>query len=385
MALPSGIELRGDTYRVRVRRRGYPEQTATFPTLAKARAWKSQIEAEMASGMFVDASNLRSTTLADLILRYVEEETPKKKGAEAETYVLEALAENKLCKHTLDKFADGVLAASIRKDLEAVKTKKGTTRKPATILRNLACLSSVCRHAIRNWGFPAFRNPFQGIDKPLLTRATSRRNRLATDDELNAIAKETGSLLLPTFATVAVETAARRSELIRLRWEDIDFDESLMTVHDSKNGDARTIPVPSHAMKLLAAFKKNDIAGGKGFVFKGVPQGNERPAPADYPHIAKDTPTRAFIRARERAAEKFPSIKELRLHDLRHTAATNLSALNGFGAAFTVVDLAAITGHRDVNTLARYLHPKPTDLRDRIEAAKKKRNAVIERKKKTRA
>ena len=59
----------------------------------------------------------------------------------------------------------------------------------------------------------------------------------------------------------------------------------------------------------------------------------------------------------------------MRLHDLRHTAATNLASLNAHGAAFTIVDLAAITGHRDVNSVARYLHPKAAELRDRINAA----------------
>ena len=366
--LPSGIEVRGDSYRVRIRRRGYPDQTASFSTLTEARHWKEQTEGDMAGGGFVDARKLRTTLLRDLILRYAEEVTPKKKGAVPETYILEALAVHPITAHSLEKFSDGVLAANLRKDLEAKLTKRGTRRKPATVLRVLATVSSVCRHAARNWGYPAFANPFASIDKPLLTRSESRRDRLASTEEIAAITKVTGSIFLPTFATLAAESAARRGELCRLRWEDVDLTECLITVRDSKNGDPRIIPIPVPAALLLANFKKTDPAKGVGFVFKGRPANNEI-EPKNYPHIAPDTATQAFMRARERASKTMPSIKELRLHDLRHTAATNIASLNAHGAAFTIVDLAAITGHRDVNSIARYLHPKATDLRDRINAA----------------
>lgn len=382
--LPSGIEVRGDSYRVRIRRRGYPDQTASFSTLAEARHWKEQTEGEMAGGGFVDARKLRTTLLRDLILRYVEEETPKRKGAIPETYVLEALANHPIAAHSLEKFSDGVLASNLRKDLETKLTRRGTRRKPSTVLRVLATASSVCRHAARNWGYPAFANPFAAIDKPLLTRAESRRDRLASEEELVAITKASGSIFLPTFATLAAESAARRSELCRLRWEDVDIEECLITVRDSKNGDPRTIPISGPAILLLANFKKSDPAKGKGFVFKGRPANSEIEL-KNYPHIASDSATQAFTRARKRVSKTMPSIMELRLHDLRHTAATNIAALNAHGAAFTIVDLAAITGHRDVNSIARYLHPKATDLRDRMNAAaavkvkfqEKKRRAAL--------
>ncbi len=366
--LPSGIEYRNGSYRVRIRRKGFPEQTQSFSTLEQAKGWRAQIESEMVGGGFVDAKKLRETLLRDLILRYVEEVTPTKKGAEEETYVLEALAEHKIAAHSLDKFADRVLASELKKDLEKQPKKDGKPRKPATVLRAIAAVSSVCRYAARNWGYPAFENPFVSIDKPVLTRAESRRNRLASDDEIAAIVKETGSIFLPVFATLAVESAARRSELCRLRWEDVSLDDCLITVRDSKNGDPRVIPIPGQSATLLARFKKMDLADGKGYVFKGRSLDRET-KPIDLPPITGDAVTRAFSRARKRVSKTMPSIMDLRLHDLRHTAATNLASLNAHGAAFTIVDLAAITGHRDVNSIARYLHPKAAELRDRISAA----------------
>lgn len=47
-------------------------------------------------------------------------------------------------------------------------------------------------------------------------------------------------------AKLALETAMRRSELLRLKWEDIDRQRRLITVREGKNGYARFIPM-SHA------------------------------------------------------------------------------------------------------------------------------------------
>jgi integrase len=61
---------------------------------------------------------------------------------------------------------------------------------------------------------------------------------------------------------------------------------------------------------------------------------------------------KAFERACERA-----NIRDLHFHDLRHTATTRMSALLP-----NVIELAAVTGHRDLRMLQRYYHPRAEDL-----------------------
>jgi tRNA A37 methylthiotransferase MiaB len=48
------FEKRGRYWRVRVRRRGYPVQSRTFDTKARADAWARSVEGEMDRGLFVD-------------------------------------------------------------------------------------------------------------------------------------------------------------------------------------------------------------------------------------------------------------------------------------------------------------------------------------------
>jgi len=54
-------------WQVKVRRKGWPAQSATFRTKKLAEDWAHTIESEMASGHFVDRSEGQRTTLGELI------------------------------------------------------------------------------------------------------------------------------------------------------------------------------------------------------------------------------------------------------------------------------------------------------------------------------
>jgi len=60
----------------------------------------------------------------------------------------------------------------------------------------------------------------------------------------------------------------------------------------------------------------------------------------------------AFRRATRRAG-----IEELRFHDLRHEATTRL-----FEKGLNIMEVASITGHKDLRMLRRYTHLKAEDL-----------------------
>lgn len=65
-----------NTWRVRIRKRGHPTQTANFATEAEARAWGAEIEARYATGNRADQRIAEKTTLKDLLQRYLEEIIP---------------------------------------------------------------------------------------------------------------------------------------------------------------------------------------------------------------------------------------------------------------------------------------------------------------------
>ena len=78
-------------WQAQVRKKGQPLQTKTFETRALAEQWARAIEVEMDKGMFVSRAEAESTTLKELLERYLTEVTPLKKGAASETNRLRAL------------------------------------------------------------------------------------------------------------------------------------------------------------------------------------------------------------------------------------------------------------------------------------------------------
>ncbi|EQD25943.1 phage integrase family protein, partial [mine drainage metagenome] len=100
----------------------------------------------------------------------------------------------------------------------------------------------------------------------------------------------------------------------------------------TKNGSARDVPLSSRAVAILHALPRRI----DGRVFG----------------LRPDSVTQAFERAAQRAG-----IENLRLHDLRHEATSRLAE-----KLPNLIELAAVTGHKDLRMLKRYYHPRATDL-----------------------
>lgn len=132
----------------------------------------------------------------------------------------------------------------------------------------------------------------------------------------------------------AYYTGMRSSELGRLRWNDIDHETQLVTIHKQKNRKAQTIPLNSKAASVLA-----EIRGVKsGYVFRPEGQKLQR---------FVDATSRAFKRAKDRAGITRP----LTFHSTRHGFCT---ALAEAGKSAMIIQAAA--RHADIATSARYVH-----------------------------
>ncbi len=129
----------------------------------------------------------------------------------------------------------------------------------------------------------------------------------------------------------------RQGELIRLRWEHINLDRRTAHLPDTKNGESRTVPLSTTAIQVLHA----------------QPQSVHGPA---FPGTTTEAIKRAYIRAVRRA-----DIENLRFHDLRHEATTRL-----FEKGLNIMEVASITGHKDLRMLRRYTHLKAEDLAGKL-------------------
>ena len=77
----ASISKRGNQqWQAKIRKKGYPALSKTFDTKREAEAWAAITESEMTRGIFVDRSKSETTSLQDVIIRYIQEEAPKHKA-----------------------------------------------------------------------------------------------------------------------------------------------------------------------------------------------------------------------------------------------------------------------------------------------------------------
>jgi integrase len=126
-------------------------------------------------------------------------------------------------------------------------------------------------------------------------------------------------------------TGARRNEIARLKWEEVDQERSTLRLQDSKTG-RKVIPLGAAALSVLVAQPRSNFV----YVF---------PQPGE-----PDKPFRGLFYAWELARER-ARLAGVRIHDLRHSFA---SAGLASGQALPLI--GKLLGHAQVTTTARYAH-----------------------------
>ena len=318
--LPSGL------FRARVRRNGFPALTRSFRRKADAEAWARKLESEQERGVWRDSSEAEDTSLSACLDRYVREHVPRKRDPARERSHVDALRALPFTSRAMARVRSAEVA-SARDAWQAMG------HAPATIVRRLAVLSRVFNVARREWGMESLTNPVELVSKPSVRNARDRRVEQA---EIDALCAATGSAELAGFIRLAVETAMRRSELCALRWEHVDLKARTAYIPKTKNGSPRTVPLSSRAVDVLRSLPRrlDDRVLG----------------------LRPDSVTQSFERACKRA-----DIVGLHFHDLRHEATSRLAE-----KLPNVIELAAVTGHKDLRMLKRYYHPRAADLAKKL-------------------
>lgn len=226
----------------------------------------------------------------------------------------------------LDHYAKG---KCLKGDGAGKSRETDKPRSSNTVLRLKAVLSSIFIYAIKRRYLK--KNPVDGIS---IDATPNQVERFLDDRErkalLSACLESTWDKLY-LVVLMAITTGMRKSELIHLRWTDINFDKGLAKLATSKNGSPRINPIPAPALDELKKFRQV----GNGLIFVS-------PNDAEKPFDFRVQWTRAMQRA---------NIKNFRFHDLRHTAASYL-VMNGA----SLHETAEILGHKSTQTTKRYAH-----------------------------
>lgn len=322
------------TYQAKIRRKGFPVMSKTFPTKAGADRWVVEREAELYTGAagFPSAAT-KDYTLGELIARYVAEVTPLKKGAEVEAVRLGAISARAIAKVRLPDLTAPMLRAYRDKRLEDVAA--------STVNRELSLLNHLINTARKEWGITAGANPIKDVSRPQNPLARDRRLSAEEQLALFAACADTRGGYLRQIVELALETGMRQSELVGLEWERVNLHKRTIRLMEgqTKNGHGRGVPLSRRAVEVLESVTPEGERSGRVFT-----------------DLTTEAVKRAFIRTCERAG-----IKNFRFHDLRHEATSRL-----FEKGLNVVEAASVTGHKDTRMLLRYTHLDASKLADKL-------------------
>ena len=319
----------GVTYRVKVRVKGHPAQSASFERLTDARRWAQSTEAAIRERRYFKTTEAQRRTLAELIDRYIRDVIPRKSRWAREQAIQLVWWRAELGALSLIDVTPARIAEA-RDKLARDVTARGGQRGPGTVNRYLAALSHAFAVAVKEWGWLE-DSPLRKVTRP---REPRGRVRYLSDDERGRLLEEcrkSGSPDLYCAVVLALSTGARRGEILGLRWGQVDFARRAITLLETKNGEIRSLPLVGHAFDLMvgrAKVRRIDTD----LVFPG----RNRPIDLRFPFGT---------------AVKHAGIADFRWHDLRHTAASYL-AMNGA----TPAEIAEVLGHRTLSMVKRYAH-----------------------------
>ena len=316
----ASFRKRSGKWQVRIQRQDFPDQCKTFLLRSDAESWARKTEIALDRGS--PKSQDLNTPLKDLLQRYKKEVTPQKKFSSVETYRINAWLKHPLANYSISKIKHSDIAKW--RD-ERIKLNKS----PNTIRLELAVLSHLFTIAMSEWGYEDLNNPTSHLRLPKLPSGKTRR---ISQDEIDLILKNTGSILLRKIVVFAIETGMRRSEIASLEWRNLDLENQTILIPITKNGESREVPLSKIALEIITS------------------QGGDHPQ-----RIFNITPhaiTIAFRRSCKRSG-----INDLNFHALRHEAVSRL-----FERGFSLAEVALISGHKSWSMLRRYTHLKAEDL-----------------------
>lgn len=320
------------SFRVKVRLKGYPTQSATFERLTDAKRWVQDTESAIREGRHFKTSAAKKHTAKELIERYEKEILPRKpKSIVDQTVQLSWWKEN-IGAFLLSDITPSLLNEFRGKLLSEPSKRGGIKRTNATANRYFSVLSHCFTVAVKEWEW-MHENPVLKISKLPEPRG---RVRYLSDDErerLLKVCKESSSPFLYIMTVLAISTGARKMELSGLKWEDVDLNRGLIVLHDTKNKERRSLPLVGICKELMQEHYRNRN------------QNTELVFPA------KNLRQPIDIRTPFETALKKAEIEDFRWHDLRHSCASYL-AMNGA----TLAEIAGVLGHKTLDMVKRYSH-----------------------------
>jgi integrase len=301
---------------------------------AVARAKLAEIDAQKKAGIDRPTERL-APTLGDLIERYLK-------------YAPDRLAASTLkqCKWIIGRsFTQELRAQKLdsftREQIEDLHREIGNTRGKLAANNWLRRT----RHMFnlgRNWKMYAGDNQCARVQ---LFKETERTRHLSDEEavRLNDALLKDPDWRWRAFFPLLLHTGLRKSELLALTWNRVDFNKRTATIERTKNGKILAQPLVELAMQILMGLPSR---GTSAFVF-----------PANRPEKHLVAPEYAWKKIRDRAG-----IPDLHIHDLRHSFASFL-----INAGVPIVVVSKALNHSSLTMTQRYAHLENETVRSAME------------------
>lgn len=306
-----------------------------------------KLKGEIAEGKWFEKPLGDRYTLSDLMDKYLAEYSAVNKAKSSHK------REKTIVCHLKNAFGDYYLneiSPAMISDYKVTRRTEGVS--PRTINYELAVMSHAFNIAMREWELVS-DNPVRKVRKE---RVSNTIERWLFFDEEERLLKASPKWL-QDIIVFAINTGLRQSEMLDLKWSQVDLARRTITISEQKNGCVDTLPLNNTVMSLLEARYQAGFNNPYMHVF---PNG-----------ISGRKGNRLLLKAFYVALRK-AGIKNFRFHDLRHTFATRLIQ-NGVD----LYTLQKLGRWKTVTMVQRYAHHYPESLRSAIEVMDRINKPII--------
>lgn len=292
----------------------------------------------------------RRMTISELCDQYAAHGCPLKKASTLATDVgrikrhIKPLIGNRfvedMTRGDVMKFLQDIASGSTKLDEKTRRRGRSIVRGgKGTASRTVGLLGAIYTYAISCEIVE--HNPCRGIkrfpDRKCM-RFLSQEEIVSLGRALKEAAEEGENHKAVAIIKLLAFTGARKGEIEKLKWFEVDLDKHFLRLADSKTGQ-KIIPINQAAVAIIAAQKQRE---GNPYVF-----------PADRSDGFFEGLPKIWRRVRKSAG-----LEDVRIHDLRHSFAS--VAVAG-GASLPII--GALLGHKDTATTQRYAHLSADPLR----------------------
>jgi len=220
--------------------------------------------------------------------------------------------------NTISKHANLDKPDEVRMFIAMLNTTDGYKRNLCIVYNKYAKFYNIA------WNMPRYREEAKNIALP-------------TKEKIQMLIASAGKLLGMKLQ-LSMETGLRPVELARLKAKDLDLDHKTVNPITAKKGNARTVPISETLTAKLREHIANHSLAPTDLLFEGT----------NSDHYGKQ-----YRDMRNKLADRLkdPSIRTIRLYDLRHYFCTK--KLHDIANPYTVM---VLMGHTKLTTTQKYMH-----------------------------